>query len=90
MPRETPTPVCKFATKKLPDPRYEYHGQQQLDLLQAALPFFLGLGIGLGEHVAVGVVGGEGIDIVFGVGKRGGVEVDEGLVWGGHGDGSEG
>lgn len=90
MPRQTPTPVCKLATKKLPDPRYEYHSQQQLHLLQAALPFFLGLGIGFGEHVAVGVVGGEGIDIVFGVAKRGGVEVDEGLVRGGHGDGSEG
>lgn len=90
MPRQTPTPVCKLAAKQLPDPRHEYHGQQQLDLLQAALPLFLGLGIGLGEDVAVGGVGGEGVDLIFGVGERGGVEVNEGLVWGGHGDGSEG
>jgi hypothetical protein len=40
----------------------------------------LGFGISLGVEVAAGGLGGEGIDIVFVVGERRGVEVEDGVV----------
>ena len=73
------TPICKFAAKELPHPRHKNHGEEELELLKAAVPFCLRLGIGLGVEIAGGF-GRERIDVVFVVGDGGGVEVDEGLV----------
>ena len=57
------TPVRKLAAKVLADKWYDHHGEQQLQLLQAALPLLLRLRVGVRVDVAGGDRG-EGVYVV--------------------------
>lgn len=73
------TPIRKLPPEIFADKGHDHHGEQQLQLLQTALPF--GLGVRVGVDVGVELVGGDGrerVDVVILlVGHRPGAEVDE-------------